>query len=90
MLYKTKVFVRVIVLLYPKPSQLPYCRLQSENVKAHKRHQRTWNNYACLEFGVDFVLNRPQYKFQLDEKHQRAFIVTLFEKISRRAKVTHS
>ena len=36
---------------------------------------------------MDFVLNRPQYKFQLDEKPQRAFLVTPFEKVSRRARV---
>ena len=39
---------------------------------------------------MDFVLNRPQYKFQLDEKSQRAFLVTPFEKVSRRARVAHS
>ena len=38
---------------------------------------------------MDFVLNRLQYKFQLDEKSQRAFLVTPFEKVSRRARVAN-
>ena len=79
--------MRVIALLYPKPSQLLLSGIiAGYKVKMSKRTSRTketWNNYAYLEFGVDFVLNRPQYKFQLDEKPQRAFLVTPFEKVSR-------
>ena len=66
-LYTTKVFVIVICVCncfvisktFPTSFARDYCRLQSENVKAHKPHWRTRNNYAYLEFGVDFVINRP-------------------------------
>ena len=63
MFYKTKVFVPQIVLLYPKPSKLLLSGIiAGYKVKMSKRTSRTketWNNYAYLEFGVDFVLNRP-------------------------------
>ena len=39
---------------------------------------------------MDFVSNRPQYKFQLDEKPQRGFLVTPFEKVSGGERVAHS
>ena len=59
-------------------------------LKFNKRPGRLIDHLRYLEFNVDFVLNRPQNKFQLDEKPQRAFLVTPFEKVSRRARVAHS
>ena len=40
---------------------------------------------------MDFFLNRPQYKFQLDEKPQKGLLnVAAFGKVSRRARVAQS
>ena len=60
MLYKTKVFVRVIILLYPKPSQLLLSGLLqvTKKVKMSKRTSRTKEFGIIMRiwsFGLDFV-----------------------------------
>ena len=68
MLYKTKVFVRVIILLYPKPSQLLLSGLLqvTKKVKMSKRTSRTKEFGIIMRiwsFGLDFVFTLLHEKF---------------------------
>ena len=92
MLYKTKMFVRVIVLLYPKPSQLHlFGIIAGYKVKMSKRTSRNKELGIIMRiWSLVWISSWPQYKFQLDEKPLRDFLVTPFEKVSRRARVAQS
>ena len=81
--------MQVIDLLYPQPSQLLLSRIiAGYQVKNSKRTSRTREleiNMSRLKFDVDFFVNRPQYKFQLDGKpHTGTSLVALFGKVSSR------